>query len=254
MGKRERYEPGTFCWVDLSTSDADGAKAFYGDLFGWEFEDGASPDGDVYTMCRVQDDEVAAIVQQNEQPGHWNSYISVTSADEAAAKAKQLGARVFEEPFDVMDAGRMAMFADPGGAVLCVWQPRSHIGAGRVNDPGCLSLNQLNTAGPERAAGFYADLFGWEISQVVDDPPYWGINNNGWLNGGMMGMPDEAQAAPSYWLVYFTVTSCDDAVASARETGGAVLIEPMDIEAGRISVLSDPQGAVFAVFEGGTDE
>jgi uncharacterized protein len=101
MGKRERYEPGTFSWVDLSASDADGAKVFYGELFGWEFEDNEVPGGDVYTMCHVQGDAVAAIVQQDEQPGHWNNYVTVVSADETAAKARQLGAKVFEEPFDV---------------------------------------------------------------------------------------------------------------------------------------------------------
>jgi predicted enzyme related to lactoylglutathione lyase len=129
MGKREHYELGTFSWVDLSTSDADGAKIFYSELFSWEFEDNKIPGGGVYTMCQVQGDEVATLVQQDEQPGHWNNYVTVTSADETAAKARQLGATVVEEPFDVMDAGRMAVFADPGGAVLCVWQPREHIGA-----------------------------------------------------------------------------------------------------------------------------
>ncbi len=150
MGKRERYEPGTFSWVDLSTSDADGAKVFYGELFGWEFEDNEVPGGGVYTMCYVQGDAVAAIVQQNEQPGHWNSYVTVVSSDETAAKARQLGAKVFEEPFDVMEAGRMAVLADPSGAVLCVWQPRAHAGARRVNDIGCLTWNELQSRDPER--------------------------------------------------------------------------------------------------------
>jgi uncharacterized protein len=109
MGKRERYEPGTFSWVDLSMSDADGAKAFYGELFGWKFEDSEIPGGSVYAMCHVQGDAVAAaIVQQDEQPGHWNNYVTVTSADETAAKARQLDANVFEEPFDVMRPTRAA--------------------------------------------------------------------------------------------------------------------------------------------------
>ncbi len=255
MGKRERYEPGTFCWVDLSTSDADGAKAFYGELFGWEFESDKIPGGGVYTICHVRGDAVAAIVQQEEQPGHWNSYVTVESADETAAKAKQLGANVLEESFDVMEAGRMAVFADPSGAILCVWQPREHIGARRVNDVGCLCLNQLNTRDPERAAGFYADLFGWEIAQVADEPPYWGINHKGWLNGGMMKMPDDDQGVPAHWLVYFVAEDLDAAAGRIGELGGTVMVPPTSVPPeGRILVARDPQGAVFALFAGRTDD
>jgi predicted enzyme related to lactoylglutathione lyase len=113
VGKRESYEPGTFSWVDLSTPNAEGAKAFYSGLFGWEFRDDDIPGGGVYTMCFREGDAVGAIVQQDEQPAHWNNYVSVESADETAARAKDLGATLFEDPFDVMDFGRMAVFADP---------------------------------------------------------------------------------------------------------------------------------------------
>lgn len=260
MGKRERYEPGTFCWVDLATTDPAGAKAFYGDLFGWEAVDMPAGEAGTYTMMYLDGDELCGLYEMESErreqgvPSHWFSYVSVEDADTTATRARELGGTVFGEVFDVDGDGRIAVIQDPTGAALGAWQPRSHIGARRVNDPGCLSLNQLNTTDPERAAGFYTNLFGWEISQVVDEPPYWGINNNGWLNGGMMRMPEDAPGAPAHWLVYFTVLSCDEAVAKARKLGGAALIEPMDIEAGRISVLSDPQVAAFAVFEGRTDE
>ena len=257
MGKRTRYEPGTFCWVDLSTSDADGAKAFYGELFGWEFEDSEIPGGGVYTMCHVQGDVVAAIVQQDEQPGHWNNYVTVMSADETAAKARQLGANVFEEPFDVMEAGRMAVFADPGGAVLCAWQPREHIGAQRVNDLGCLTWNELQSRDPEKTAAFYAELFGWEMEPVEESGKlaYVTIENAGSMNGGIMPMTEQHGDAPPHWLPYFTVPSCDEAVARVRELGGEALVGPLDIGTGSlISVVQDPQGAAFALFEGETDD
>lgn len=257
MGKRDRYEPGTFSWADLSTSDAGGAKAFYGELFGWEFEDGDMPGGGVYTMCRVEGDDVAAIVQQDERPGHWNNYVTVASADETAEKAKNLGARVFEEPFDVMDAGRMAVFADPGGAVLCAWEPRGHIGAGRVNDVGCMGWNELQTRDPGAATAFYSELFGWKAEPMEQDGKtvYVTIKNRAdWMNGGMMPLDERHNDAPSYWLTYFIVSSCDGAAAKAKELGGAVLAGPMEPGMGRIAVLQDPQGAVFAVFEGETDE
>jgi uncharacterized protein len=256
MGKRERYEPGTFSWVDLSTSDAGGAKVFYGELFGWEFEDNEVPGGGVYTMCHLQGDAVAAIIQQDEQPGHWNNYVTVVSADETTAKAKQLGAHVFEEPFDVVEAGRMAVFADPSGAMLCVWQPREHIGARRVNDPGCFTWNDLQTGDPETAADFYAALFGWETEPIEEGGRlvYVTIRNAGRTNGGIMPMAEQHGDTPPHWLVYFTVLSCDDAAGKVRELGGEVLAGPLDLGAGRIAVVSDPQGAAFALFEGETDD
>jgi uncharacterized protein len=256
MGKRDSHEPGTFCWVDLSTSDADGAKAFYGELLGWEFEDSDMPGGGVYTMCHVQGDAVAAIIQQEEQPGHWNNYVTVVSADETAAKVKQLGANVLEEPFDVMEAGRMAVFADPSGAVLCVWQPQAHIGARRVNDPGCMTWNELQTREPERMAAYYAELFGWKMEAQREDAnlAYVVIKNGGKSNGGIMPVTEQQGDAPSFWLAYFTVASSDDAAARTQELGGRVYAGPMNIGAGRIAVLSDPQGAAFAIFEGQTDD
>ena len=257
MGVRKGYEPGTFCWADLSTADAEGAKAFYGDLLGWEFREDELPGGGTYTMCHVGGEEVAAIVGQNERPGHWNHYVSVASAEETTAEARRLGATVVEEPFDVMDAGRMAVFSDPGGAMFCAWEPRDHIGAGRVNDAGCMAWNELQTGRPGEAAAFYAGLFGWEAEPIEQDGTtvYLTIKNSaGRTNGGIMPTTGTPADAPSFWLVYFTVPSCDAAVARTRELGGRVLAGPMEPGFGRISVLSDPQGAPFAVFEGETDE
>lgn len=257
MGKRESYEPGTFCWADLSTSDADGAKVFYNGLFGWEFEDNEIPGDGVYTMCQIQGDAVAAIVQRNEQRGHWNNYVAVTSADETAEKAKQLGANVFGEPFDVMESGRMAVFADPSGAMLCVWEPREHIGAGRVNDVGCMGWNELQTRDPRGAAAFYSGLFGWATEPIEQDGEtvYVTVKNQaGWMNGGFMPLAERHGDTPPFWMTYFTVPSCDEAVARVKELGGGVLAGPVEPGAGRIAVVSDPQGAAFAVFEGDTDE
>jgi predicted enzyme related to lactoylglutathione lyase len=255
MGKRHAYEPGTFCWVDLSTTDAEGAKAFYGDLLGWEFRDDEIPGG-VYTMCHFQGDAVAALVQQDEQPAHWNNYVSVESADEVAARVKQLGAKVIEDPFDVMEFGRMAVFADPGGAMLCVWEPREHVGAGRVNDLGCMTWNELHTRDSGAAGDFYGNLFGWEIEPIEDDGMvvYTTVKNAGVQNGGFMPISEQHGDAPSFWLPYFTVSSRDGAIEQARGLGGALLGGPLDLPAGKIAILADPQGAAFAVFEGETDE
>lgn len=257
MGKRKGYDPGTFSWVDLSTSDVGGAKDFYGGLFGWEFEDDEIPGGGIYTMCHLGGDAVAAMVEQDQHPGHWNNYVSVASVAETAEKAGRLGARVIEEPFDVMDSGRMAVLADPDGAVLCVWEPRDHIGAGRVNDEGCMTWNELQSRSPEKASTFYNDLFGWQAEPIEQDGStvYLTIRNSaGWMNGGIMPLSEQQGDAPSFWLTYFTVPSCDRAVERAKESGGGLLAGPMEPGMGRIAVLNDPQGAVFAVFEGETDD
>jgi predicted enzyme related to lactoylglutathione lyase len=208
-------------------------------------------------MCYVGGDDVAAMGEQNHQPGHWNHYVSVESAEEATAEARRLGATVLEEPFDVMDVGRMAVLSDPDGAVFCVWEARGHAGAARVNDPGCMTWNEVQSRRPEEAAAFYAGLFGWGTEPITEDgrTVYVTIKNSaGWMNGGIMPTTETPADAPSFWLIYFTVPSCDAAVARTQELGGRVLAGPMEPGFGRIAVLSDPQGAPFAVFEGETDE
>jgi uncharacterized protein len=262
MGKRERYEPGAFCWVDLATTDPAGAKAFYGELFGWEAEDMPAGEAGTYTMLRLGGDEVCALYEmdaaRSEQgiPPYWFSYVSVESADAAASRARELGGTVYGEAFDVLDSGRMAVIGDPTGAAVGVWQPLAHIGADRVNDPGCFTWNELQNRDPEAAAAFYATLFGWETEPQKDEGKlaYVLIRNAGHTNGGIMPITEQHGDAPPYWLVYFTVPSCDAAVEKVRGLGGEVLAGPLDLGAGRIAVVSDPQGAVFALFEGETDD
>jgi uncharacterized protein len=262
MGKRERYELGTFCWVDLATTDPAGAKAFYGGLFGWEAEDMPAGEAGTYTMLRLHGDEVCALYEmdaaRSEQgtPPHWFSYVSVEDADATASRARELGGTVYGEAFDVMDSGRMVIIQDPTGGVLAAWQPRAHIGAERVNDVGCFTWNELQSRDPETAASFYAALFGWETEpQKVDGKlVYVLIRNARHTNGGVMPITEQHGDAPPYWLTYFTVPSCDAAVEKVQELGGEVLAGPIDLGAGRIAVARDPQGAVFALFEGETDD
>jgi predicted enzyme related to lactoylglutathione lyase len=262
MGKRDRYEPGIFCWVDLQTTDREGAKAFYGELFGWEAEDMAAGDAGTYTMLRLDGDEVCGLyemeAEQREQgiPPHWLSYVSVENADATASRARELGGTALGEAFDVGDDGRMAFVQDPTGAMLGAWQPRRHIGARRVNDPGCLGWNELQSREPEAAASFYAELFDWETETIEEngEPVYVTIKNAGWSNGGIMPMTDQHSDAPPHWLPYFIVPSCDDAAARVQELGGGVMAGPLDLGAGRIAVVGDPQGAAFALFEGETDD
>jgi predicted enzyme related to lactoylglutathione lyase len=255
MGTRTEHAPGTFSWVDLTTGDGPAAKDFYGGLFGWEFEDSEIPgDGGVYTMCRLGGEPVAAIAPTTEDfPPHWNSYVTVTSADDAAAKAKDLGANLIQEPFDVLQAGRMAAFADPTGASLCVWEPRDAIGAGRLNEPGCLTWNELHTPDPDKALQFHTGLFGWsseEMETGEGNPRYVVVRNGERSNGGIM---DAQPGEPPNWLPYFVVESRDNAADKAKDLGGQEFAK-VDMQQGKIAVLADPQGAPFGIWEGEVDD
>jgi predicted enzyme related to lactoylglutathione lyase len=254
MGERTSYPHGTFSWVDLATTDPEGAKAFYGRLFGWEGEDMPAGEGVTYTMYRLRGHYVAASAPQMDDeraagiPPHWNSYVSVDDVDATAARVPDLGGTVLAGPFDVFDAGRMAVLQDPTGAVLCLWEARRMPGAGLVNDPGTLTMNSLATPDQERAAAFYSALLGWTFAEL--DPQYTQITVGDRLNAGMR--PETGQ--PPHWLPFFTVTDADAAAQTAREAGGAVLVPPTEIPAGRFAVFTDPAGAAFAIFEGEVDD
>jgi uncharacterized protein len=254
MGDRDRHEHGTFSWTDLTTPDAQGSKAFYGGLFPWEYTDNPIPDDGVYVMATIGGRAAAAMYETSERHPAWASYVTVDDVDGQTAKAGELGATVFAEPFDVMDVGRMSTIQDPTGAVFCLWQPGSSIGAEIVNGHGALSLNQLNTSDPEAAERFYGELFGWRFESVGDaDNPYWGIYRGERVNGGMMPLPPGAPM-PSHWLVYFGIDDLDAAAGQIGSAGGTIMVEPVEVPGGRIVVAQDPQGAFFALFAGRFDD
>lgn len=252
MGKRAQYEPGTFSWVDLATNDAAGAKRFYSELFGWEAEDVPVPDSAPYTMLRLDGDDVAALYEPGDgRPPHWFCYVAVEDADATATKARGLGATVMADPFDVMDAGRMAALADPTGAAFGIWQAGQSIGATRVNDPGCLTWCDLATPDPAAAQAFYEGLFGWtfETMDTGGGPPYAVISNRGNSQAGMRPTQD---GEPPNWMPYFTVESVEGSLATS---GRQPMFGPVEVPGGgRIAALTDPQDAVFALFEGHTDD
>jgi predicted enzyme related to lactoylglutathione lyase len=253
MGERDRYEHGTFSWTDLTTPDAQGSKDFYGGLFGWDYTDNPIPEGGVYVMATLGGRAAAAMFESTDRHPAWASYVTVDDLDATTAKAGELGANVLAEPFDVMEVGRMSTIQDPTGAVFCLWEPRTSIGAEVVNTPGALSMNQLNTSDPEAAQRFYGELFGWSFDKVSDEPPYWGIHRGDRLNGGMMPLPPGAPM-PSHWLVYFGIDDLDAAAERIGSSGGAVMVEATEVPAGRFVVARDPQGAIFALFEGDFDD
>lgn len=267
MAQRTGYAPGVFSWIELATPEPAAAKQFYGGLFGWETRDDPIPDGGAYTMAQLAGEEVAGMMEQPEQqraagvPPNWFCYVTVGTADEAAGRAAALGGTVHAGPFDVMDSGRMAVIADPTGAMFGAWEPRAHAGSGRVNEPGALTWNELATGDVPAASRFYQDLFGWTVTELDTGggPRYWSIGHDGAAagrNGGIRELsPDQASGGvPPHWLPYFAVESTEASLATAGRLGGHTLFPPTRVPSGTFAVLGDPQGAVLGIVDGEFDD
>src|SRR4051812_37027991 len=222
----DTYAPGTFCWADLGTPDAAAATRFYTALFGWTAEDRPMGPDASYTMLHADGRAVAALYHQEAAqhgPPHWLSYISVASATDAATRAKALGGTLLMEPFDVLDVGRMAMVQDPAGAVVALWEPRRHAGAGVAGEPGSICWNELATTDTSRAGAFYTALLGWTAdAQPMGGTEYTVFSAEGAPRGGMMAIapPGAGRPVAPHWLVYFAVNDCEGTTALAQALGG----------------------------------
>jgi uncharacterized protein len=253
MGTREAYAPGVICWVDLATSDVDGAKAFYKNLFGWEYDDRDAGDGQTYTMAS-RDGQVVAGVMAAADPGppRWQSYIAVASADDAASKAASAGAQVLMAPVDVGPAGRAALLEDPSGAAVFVWEARERVGAALVNAPGALCWNDLLTHDVTKATAFYETVFGWDLAPVEGAPGHrHSIHVGTTLNGGIAEVMTPEM--PSHWLACFAVDDVPAARAAAAAAGGRPLTDVFELPSGRFAVVTDPQNAAFGIIDGDMD-
>jgi predicted enzyme related to lactoylglutathione lyase len=272
MPERDRYIPGVPCWVDTSQPDPEAVTAFYSGLFGWELENVMPPDSPgEYYMARLDGKDVAAIGSQPEAAppqAMWNTYIAVASADETAQKVRDAGGRVIAEPFDIGDAGRMAVCSDPEGAVFCIWEAKEMIGAQLVNDHGTVNFNGLNTRDAEAAKAFYGAVFGWRALDL-GGAEMWRLDGYGdhleeiqpgtRANVKEVGGPegfedvvasinpigDDQPDTPAHWSVTFAVDDADAIAARATELGGRVVVPPLDAPWVRMTVLADPEGATF---------
>ncbi|WP_328353074.1 VOC family protein [Mycobacterium sp. NBC_00419] len=262
MGARTGYADGTFSWVDLATTDPAAATAFYGTLFGWTPDERRMPDGCSYTVLRREQQEVAGLyaLGATDPAGgeaRWNSHVSVADVDAMAARARALGGTVLAGPLDFGDRGRLVVVRDPRGSVIYLCQPGRHFGATCVNEPGCLTWNELTTPDVDALIAFYSGLFGWRIEFLAGMPmPYWvirvgapGVLVPSGDNGGLRGLTAADAGVPSCWLPYFVVADVTEAGAVAVAAGGTVLAGPAEQPKGRFSLLRDPQGASFLVFE-----
>jgi predicted enzyme related to lactoylglutathione lyase len=272
MPERDGYIPGVPCWIDTSQPDPQAALAFYGGLFGWEFED-VMPDGadGVYCIARLHGGDVAAVASAPAgapPQALWNTYIWVDSADDIASRAREAGGGVLMEPYDVLDAGRMAVLSDPEGAVFCVWQAKNHRGAKVVNEHGALVFNGLATRDADAAKAFYGQVFGWERlalgAGLMWTLPGYGDHleerspglreqmaqmdaPEGFIDvvAAVTPIADGDGGTPAHWSVTFAIDDVEAIAAKARELGGEVVSGPLDAPWTRMAVIKDPQGATF---------
>lgn len=245
------WPAGTPCWVDLSVPDIGRARDFYRAVFGWSVIEGP-PETGGYSMCQIGGRSVAGIGPQMGPPGTpaiWTTYLATEDADSTSASIRAAGGQLLAEPFDVMDVGRMAVAADPGGAVFGIWQARTHTGVQLANEPGSLVWNENMSRDFEANKAFYAAVFGYDYGDMSsEDFKYATLDLGGRPAGGIgeLGADVTAQA-PAAWSAYFGVDDTEATVAKVTAAGGSVLREPADTPYGRMALLADDQGAVFSV-------
>src|SRR4051794_29492101 len=237
---------GKFVWHEQVSSDPEQAQAFYTQLFGWQTEVFQPGEAD-YTMISSGGQMHGGFgkAMEGAPPPHWLSHVRVDNVDETVEKAKGAGGRLAAGPFEMGEVGRMAVIADPQGAYISVYRPE---GEGPVPE-GVFVWDELGTSDADGAQRFYEQVFGWTTSDMGEEYGGYRIFNRGGTGApGGMTLPDPSVPPP--WQPYVAVGDPDATTAEAKELGGSVLAEPMDVpKVGRIAVLSDPQGAVFGIIK-----
>jgi predicted enzyme related to lactoylglutathione lyase len=244
------YQPGTPCWIDLVVPDQQGALDFYARFLGWSGEIGP-PETGGYSVCMMQGKPVAGVMSAKAMgdepapPTMWTTYFASDDADATERAIGQAGGAVLVPAMDVMSLGRMLIAADPTGAVFGVWQPKEFHGVGLANENGTLVWNELNTTDKDAASAFYAAALGLETAPMEGAKDYFSLQAGGRTVGGLQ--ETDRPNTSSHWLVYFSVEDADRAVAELTECGGEVVHPPFDMEAGRMALVKDSQGADFAI-------
>ncbi len=250
----DKFAPGAPCWFELGTKDQDAAKRFYGQLLGWSVEDAPMGPGQFYTMFKLEGHYAAAAyalepkMLEQGVPSHWMVYFAAPNIDESAAKVSELGGTLVQPPFDVMEAGRMALCKDPEGAMFCLWQGKANPGVGVIRQDNAVCWAELATRDTAKAGKFYTGLLGWQTKGSANMPTYLEFTVDGQPSGGLLPMDEQWKDMPSHWGIYFQVADCDKAASKAQELGATVRFGPFSAPGvGRMAMLADPQGAGFSL-------
>ena len=251
----KQYPDGYFSWVDLATTDSEGARKFYAGLFGWDFIDVPMPGTDyVYSMAHFDNYLIAGLgpqppdMQAQNIPPFWASYIKHDNVDAISVSVVEAGGKVLMPPTDIIESGCMVMAVDPTGANFGVWQPNQHIGANLVNQPNTFIWNELQTHDVEKAKAFYTKVFGW--GSEVDENGYVTFQVDGRTQAGSMKIQEEWGEVPPNWTVYFMVEDVHAAAEKVQDLGGSLARPPIKIgEMGEMVIAQDPQGGHFTIMQ-----
>ena len=241
-------------WIDLASQDAEASRKFYAELFGWQIDVNPDPQYGGYGRALLGGQDTAGIgpAQSSDQPTAWSFYVGTGDAEQTAKAVEAAGGKVIAAPFDVGDQGRMAVFQDPVGAFISVWQPTGMGGFTAQGDKSTFAWAELNARGRDDALAFYQSVFGWGIrrSEIPDSPDYVEFLVDGESVAGATELDAQGQGGtPNYWLVYFGVDDVDVAFVKATNLGAAEIVAPLDFPGGRFAIVSDPQGAVFGLLK-----
>jgi hypothetical protein len=232
------------------TSDCAAIQQFYAGLMGWNLTV-MGPEAGNYVLADVRGHKVCGLNQMPADTAHpsvWMTYLATEDADATAGAITAAGGKLLQEPFEVMDLGRMAVAQDPLGATFAIWQARGSIGSEIANEPGAVVWNEMMSRDLEAAKAFYATVFGYTYTAMGEDGGYFMLVVDGRPVGGIGALPAEVPAeVPAHWGLYFSVDDADKAAAHAAELGGTVSSPPADMPYGREVRLVDGQGAPFSV-------
>lgn len=255
MPEQSSYASGVPCWADLSSPDVKASVSFYAALFDWAAID-TQPDDDEggYRMFLHKDKPAAGLgdLPPDGRPPVWMSYISVDDIDAVNERVLDAGGNTFMPPTEVMNFGRTAIFADPEGAVFCVWEAKAHKGAGHTNEVGAMTWTELATREPDKAIEFYGKVFGWsaDAEELAGEAHYTSWMLDGKPVAGLMEIGERFEdEIPPHWMTYFGVEDVDAAAKRLVEIGGIVAVEPQKGGPTRFAVFADPHGSVFGVIE-----
>jgi predicted enzyme related to lactoylglutathione lyase len=243
---------GKFVWFEYVSTDAQKAKGFFGELFGWTTQEVPMGELGAYTMIASGDRTIGGYLPTPEgapKQAHWLTHLQVASAKDGAAQVAKLGGKILKEPIKVGEFGSMAIVSDPHGGVLALWQPAKNEEAPAPTN-GTFCWNELASSDPAASVKFYAAI-GNLADKAMDMPgmgKYHVLEAGGQPVAGVMGkmMPEQ----PHAWLPYVQVASADKTVEKAKKLGGNVIVPPTDVpNVGRFSILTDTQGAAIGILQ-----
>jgi uncharacterized protein len=250
------HHPGKVIWADLVTPDIAAAKHFYGELFGWTFNDVHTGASD-YSVALLNGNPVGGMFQRGMRPGEqrqpaWLTFISVPDVAAAGRNIVAHGGKMLAPIRSYPERGRQAVFADPQGAVFAVLQSSSGDPEDVLAAPGEWIWSSVLARDPDTDAAFYQNVFGYEVFEIPGDDGsnHLLLSTDDYARASLNALPADAAKRHPHWLNFVRVTSATDTAARAEALGGRVLVKPFtDRHGGLVAVVADPAGAPFGLLE-----